>query len=63
MTKPDVSPAGRYSIGDTSRHLGITRKTLGRWTELGYIRRSYYKTGMRPFYTGLEILKCWNRIA
>jgi hypothetical protein len=63
MEKPDVNASGRYSIKDTCRLLGIARSTLQAWERRGYIRRSYYRTGLRPFFTGLEILRCWNAIA
>ena len=64
MNKPDVNPAGRYSINDTRKALGnIARSTLQDWERKGYIKRSYFKTGKRPFFLGLEIIRCWNTIA
>ena len=63
MEKPDVNPAGRYSVEQTRRLLGIARSTLMEWDRRGYIRRYYHKAGMRPFYKGIDILKCWNMIA
>ena len=63
MEKPNVNPAGRYSVEQTRKSLGIARSTLKEWDKRGYIKRSYHKAGLRPFYTGLEILKCWNMIA
>ena len=64
MQKPDVNPAGRYSIDETRTALGnIARSTLAEWVRRGYINRSYYKTSRRPFFTGLEIIKCWNMVA
>lgn len=64
MQKPDVVPTRRYSIDETRQLLGgIARSTLSQWTNRGYIKCSYHKVGMRKFYTGLEILRCWNLIA
>ena len=63
MEKPDVNPAGRYSVNDTRKLLGIARSTLAEWEKKGYIKRSYFKTGLRPFFKGNDILKCWNMIA
>lgn len=64
MQKPDVNPAGRYSINETRSLLGnIARSTLREWEKKGFIKRSYFRTGLRPFYTGLDIIKCWNMIA
>jgi len=60
--KPDVNPAGRYSINETRALLGIARSTLAVWTAKGYIECRYHKVGMRKYYTGLEILKCWNLV-
>lgn len=61
-TKPDVNPAGRYSIDETRALLGVARSTLSEWTKKGYINCKYHKVSMRKFYTGLEILKCWNMV-
>lgn len=63
MVKPDVSPSRRYSIEETRRLLGVARSTLLKWTKDGYIECHYHKAGLRRFYTGLDILKCWNLIA
>ena len=63
MVKPDVNPAGRYSIDETRKALGnIARSTLSQWEKKGYINRSYFKTSLRPFFTGHDIIKCWNQI-
>ena len=63
MEKPEVDASGRYSVNDTCKLLGIARSTLMDWTKRGYIKRSYHKVGYRPFYKGMEIIKCWNMIA
>lgn len=63
MDKPDVNPAGRYSIEQTRKVLGIARSTLSEWEKRGYIRRNYFKASLRPFFKGIDIIKCWNMIA
>ena len=63
MEKPNVNPAGRYSIKQTHTALGISRSTLQQWEKKGYINSHLHKAGFRRFYTGLDIIKCWNMIA
>lgn len=63
MDKPDVNPAGRYSIKETTKLLGIARSTLSEWDKKGYIKSHFHKAGYRRFYLGLDIIKCWNMIA
>lgn len=63
MEKPDVVASKRYSAKQTSALLGIASSTLLVWTKKGYIKCQYHKIGMRRFYTGIDILKCWNMIA
>lgn len=58
---PKVNAAGRYSATEACKMLGIHRNTLARWTEAGTIRAGYWKANGRKFYTGLEILKCWQK--
>ena len=59
-TKPNVSPAGRYTIAKTCEILGINRSTLLRHTKAGHIKAQRRKSTNRPFYTGLEIVKFWQ---
>ena len=59
-TKPDIEPAGRYTIAKTCELLGIERTTLYRHTKRGNIRVHFRKCNNRPFYTGLDILKFWQ---
>lgn len=58
--QPDVRRDGRYSIGDTCRHLGINRDTLRKYTDLGEIRCRLRQGGKKKFYLGAEILRFWN---
>lgn len=56
---PDVRADGRYSIKETSELLGISARTLRRYTDSGIIRCGRWKMNGRPFYTGREILRLW----
>ena len=59
-TKPNIDPAGRYTIAKTCELLGIDRSTLHRHTTKGNIKVHFRKCKNRPFYTGLDILKFWQ---
>lgn len=59
-TKPNIDPAGRYTIAKTCELLGIDRSTLHRHTKKGNIKVHFRKCNNRPFYTGLDILKFWQ---
>lgn len=59
-TKPNINPAGRYTIAKTCEILGINRSTLHRHTMAGHITAMRRKSTNKPFYTGIEILKFWQ---
>jgi len=50
---------GRYSVNETASLLGISRRTLQRYTEGRIIKCGRWKANNRPFYTGREILRVW----
>lgn len=58
---PKVSPTGRYSVKETCSHLQIHRHTLAKYVQLGLIKEGRSLRNGRPFYTGSEILKLYNR--
>ena len=58
--QPNVEPAGRYTITETAKLLGIHRATLNRATNAMFIRCGYRKDNHRRYYTGLEIVKYWR---
>lgn len=60
--QPDVRPAGRYTINETCELLGIHRNVLRRYTNAGLIKCGHRAADYRKFYTGLEILRFWNRV-
>ena len=57
--KPEVLPTSRYSISETCAILGITRKTLAKYTTSGLIECGFRKATLQKFYTGIAILKFW----
>ncbi len=59
-TKPNINPAGRYTIAMVCEILEIDRTTLYRHTKKGNIKVHVRKCNNRPFYTGLDILKFWQ---
>ena len=58
--EPQVNINSRYSINETCELLGITRKTLQKYTMFGLIKCGFRKATMKKFYTGLEIMKFWR---
>ena len=60
--EPDVIATSRYSINETCALLGITRKTLLKYTRCGMIDCGFRKTTLKKFYTGLAILNFWKGI-
>jgi len=60
--QPQAHPAGRYTVNETCKLLGIHRNTLRKYTEAGEIRCDIRKGTWQKFYTGLEILRFWNAV-
>lgn len=58
--EPIVKLTSRYSINETCNLLGITRKTLAKYTTYGIIECGYRKATSRRFYTGLAIMQFWK---
>jgi predicted site-specific integrase-resolvase len=59
---PKVAPQGRYDTNTTCEKLGISRSTLARHRNAGYIFALYHKANMRPYYKGSEILRFWREV-
>lgn len=58
---PKVYPTSRYTVGETSKILGIHRNTLLKYTKFGRIRYGIRKSTGKKFYTGTEILSFWTK--
>ena len=57
---PQVAMNGLYGMTDAARVLGITRNTLRKYAERGYIAFRVRKSNRRRVTTGKEIIKLWN---
>lgn len=57
---PQVATEGLYGMTDAARALGITRNTLRKYAEGGYISFYVRKSNRRRVTTGKEIIKLWN---
>lgn len=58
--EPNVSANGRYNTTETCNILGIHRKTLQKYTELGFIKCGFRRVSCRKFYVGSEIVRFWK---
>lgn len=59
-TEPVLNMAGRYTITETCKLLGLHRHTLRHYTDCGKIRCGIRRGTARKFYTGSEILRFWR---
>ena len=58
---PEVRPNSRYSVRQVCELLGIHRHTLARYVSDGLIKEGRSLRNGRPYYTGLEIVKLFNK--
>lgn len=59
--EPHVSPNSRYDMNATCSLLGISRKTLLKYTVAGLIQCGLRECNGRRFYKGSDIVKFWKR--
>ena len=59
-TEPNVLLNGQYSIKETCKALGISRETLRKYTDQGYINVKHRVANLRPFYVGKDIIRFWK---
>ena len=58
--EPDIPDKGRYPIGETAKHLGVTPRTILRYTEEGTLKFGISRANGRKFFTGAEIKRFWK---
>ncbi len=60
IEEPKISDTAKVPIGKAAELLEISRNTLRRHTDNGYIRCGYNRVNKRRFYTGAEIKRYWR---
>ena len=58
--EPKVSDAGRYTITETCKVLGIHRNTLRRWLQAGKMKVKFRRIDNRKVIEGAEIKRAWR---
>nr|DAV83804.1 MAG TPA: helix-turn-helix domain protein [Caudoviricetes sp.] len=58
--EPKVADAGRYTITETCKVLGINRNTLRRWLQAGKMKVKFRRIDNRKVIEGAEIKRAWR---
>ena len=58
--KPHAVMQAKYNVTQAAGLLGISRKTLNRYTKDGKIKAGINKCNNRPMYYGREIIRLWG---
>ena len=58
--EPKVSDAGRYTMTETCKALGIHSNTLRRWLQAGKMKVKFRRIDNRKVIEGSEIKKAWR---
>lgn len=62
MKRPIVDPTELYTVAETCSLLGITRRTLNRYTQAGAIKCQQRIADRRIVYYGEDILRCYYTV-
>lgn len=58
--EPKVADAGRYTMTETCKALGIHRNTLRRWVQGGKMKVKFRRIDNRKVIEGAEIKRAWR---
>lgn len=58
--EPNVADAGRYTMTETCKVLGIHRNTLRRWLQAGKMKVKFRRIDKRKVIEGAEIKRAWR---
>lgn len=58
--EPKVVDAGRYTMTETCKALGIHRNTLRRWVQAGKMKVKFRRIDNRKVIEGAEIKRAWR---
>lgn len=56
----NINPSYRYTTKEACNILSISRRTLERRVNGGYIRKHLYKSNLRPFFLGIDLIAMIN---
>ncbi|MBR1510548.1 MAG: helix-turn-helix domain-containing protein [Bacteroidales bacterium] len=59
MKKPNVNPTEPYTVPEACMAMGITRRTLYRYTEAGALKAHRRKADNRIVFWGKDLLNCY----
>ncbi len=59
---PPISETGRYSISAAAKLLGISRPSLYKLIQKGWIIPRKYRNSNRPYVCGADIRRCYYKI-
>ena len=58
--EPKVADAGRYTMTEACKALGIHRNTLRRWVQAGKMKVKFRRIDNRKVIDGAEIKRAWR---
>ena len=58
--EPKVADAGRYTMTETCKVLGIHRNTLRRWLQAGKMKVKFRRIDNRKVIDSAEIKRAWR---
>ena len=58
--EPKVADAGRYTMTETCKALGIHRNTLRKWVQAGKMKVKFRRIDNRKVIDGAEIKRAWR---
>ncbi len=60
--EPRVALRGLYPIGEAAAALGISRNTLRKYAEEGFIKFHVRRMSNRKLFKGSDLLRLWSSI-
>ena len=60
--EPQVAPTGRYSVGETCKHLGIHRNTLRKYTDEGHIKCGFRRKRREKYIQVRRYSRFWKSL-
>lgn len=58
--RPHVALDGQYSMTEAAALLKVSRRTIYRWKDCGYLKTKKHRYNNRPFILGRDILRIYD---